>query len=46
VDLLNAQAGLDQARAGLVAREGERRLATARLSYESGAIMQDLNLEK
>jgi len=45
VDLLNAQVSLDQARANLTAREGEERLAMVRLSYESGMIMKDLNIE-
>ncbi len=46
VDLLDVQLSLDQARANLVLRENEFRLAVIRLSYESGTIIQDLNLER
>jgi outer membrane protein len=46
VDLLDVQLSLDQARANLVTRENEFRLAVIRLSYESGTIIQDLNLEQ
>lgn len=45
LELLNAQSSLDQARAGSVAREGTYRLAVMRLSYESGTIMKDLNID-
>ena len=46
VDLLDVQLSLDQSRANLVLRENEFRLAVIRLSYESGTIIQDLNLER
>ena len=46
VDLLDVQLSLDQARVNLVLRENEFRLAVIRLSYESGTIIQDLNLER
>jgi outer membrane protein len=46
VDLLDVQLSLDQARANRVLRENEFRLAVIRLSYESGTITQDLNLER
>jgi outer membrane protein TolC len=46
VDLLDVQLSLDQARANLALRENEFRLAIIRLSYESGTIIQDLNLER
>jgi outer membrane protein TolC len=45
-DLLNAQASLEQARANLVERENAYRASVASLSYESGTILQDLNIEK
>jgi outer membrane protein len=45
-DLLDVQLSLDQARANLVMRENEFRLAVIRLSYESGTIFQDLNLDR
>ncbi len=44
VDLLDVQLSLNHARAGLVARENEYRLAVIRLSYESGTIMEDLGV--
>jgi outer membrane protein TolC len=44
VDLLSAQASLEQARANLTAKEGEYRMAIVRLSYESGVIMKDLKI--
>ena len=46
VDLLDVQLSLDQARANRVMRENEFRLAVIRLSFESGTIIQDLNLER
>lgn len=46
VDLLDAQISLDHARANLVARENEYRIAAARLSYESGTILRDLKIEQ
>jgi len=45
IDLLSAQASLDQARASHTAREGEYRMAIVKLSYESGTIMKDLKIE-
>jgi outer membrane protein TolC len=44
-DLLNAQASLEQARAGLVDRRNAYDTSVAELSYESGTILKDLNLE-
>ncbi len=44
-DLLNTQASLEQARAGLLDRENSYILAVATLSYESGTILKDLNIE-
>lgn len=46
VDLLDAQVSLDHARANLVAKENEYRLAVANLSYESGTILKDLKIEE
>jgi len=45
VDLLDTQVVLDRARAGLVARENEVRLAILNLGWESGTIFQDLGIE-
>jgi len=45
-DLLNAQSSLEQARAGLVERDNAYRVALATLSFESGTILADLNIEK
>ena len=45
-DLLNAQGSLEQARAGLVERENTYKIAVVTLSFESGTILKDLNLEK
>ncbi len=45
IDLLDAQTSLDHARAGSVARESEYALAVANLSFESGTLLKDLNLE-
>ena len=45
-DLLNAQSSLEQARAGLVERDNAYKVAVATLSYESGTIMQDLQIDK
>ncbi len=42
VDLLDSQLSFDHARANLVARENDYWLAVARLSYESGTILSDL----
>lgn len=45
VDLLDAQTALNQARAGAAAAENEWLTAKARLGYESGTILEDLNIE-
>lgn len=45
VDLLDAQSVNDLARANLVAKENEYRLALITLSFESGAILADLKIE-
>jgi outer membrane protein len=45
-DLLNAQASLEQARAGLVERENAYLLAVAALSFESGTILKDLKADE
>ncbi|MBF0559741.1 MAG: TolC family protein, partial [Nitrospirae bacterium] len=45
VDLLDAQASLDHARANLAARESAYWLAVANLTYEGGTILRDLNIE-
>jgi outer membrane protein TolC len=45
VDLLDAQLSLDQARANLVAAESAHRLAIAHLSFQSGTILKDLEIE-
>jgi outer membrane protein len=45
-DLLNAQSSLEQARAGLVERENAYKVALATLSFESGMILKDLNIDK
>lgn len=45
VDLMDAQVNLDHARANLVAKENEYRIAAANLSYESGTILKDLKIE-
>ncbi len=45
VDLMDAQVSLDHARANLVAKENEYRLAVVNLSYESGTILKDLKIE-
>jgi outer membrane protein len=44
-DLLNTQASLEQARAGVVERKNAYKTALAQLSFESGTILQDLNLD-
>jgi len=46
VDMLDAQVVLDRARAGLVARENEYRLAVLTLGWESGTLLQDLGIER
>ena len=45
VDLLDAQVSLDHARATLIARENEHRVAILNLGYESGTILRDLKVE-
>jgi outer membrane protein TolC len=45
-DLLSAQASLEQARAGVVDRRNAYDTSLAELSYESGTILKDLNLEE
>ena len=45
VDLLDAQLVHDRARANLVAKESEYRLAIINLSYEGGTILADLKIE-
>jgi outer membrane protein len=45
VDLLDSQVVLDRARAGLVARENEYRVAVLNLGWESGTILNDLGIE-
>jgi outer membrane protein len=45
VDLLDSQVSLDRARANLVARENGYRLAVSSLSYASGTILKDLQIE-
>lgn len=46
VDMLDAQLSFDHARANLVARENEYKVAVANLSYASGTILADLKLEE
>lgn len=45
VDLLSVQAGVEQARANLAAREGGGCLAAARLAFVSGTILSDLQID-
>jgi outer membrane protein TolC len=45
LDLLDAQTALNQARAAAAAAENEWLTAKARLGYESGTILEDLNVE-
>lgn len=45
-DLLNAQVNLDRARANLVAKKNEYWISIAKLSFESGAILQDIGIEQ
>ncbi len=45
-DLLNTQTSLEQARAGVVERSNAYKTALAALSFESGTILQDLNIDK
>jgi len=44
VDVLDSQVVLDRARAGLVARENEYRVAVLNLGWESGTILEDLGI--
>jgi len=46
VDLLDAQMSLDQARTNTLAREKELQLATLKLCFESGIIIQELGIEQ
>ena len=46
VDLLDAQANLDHARAVRIARMNDYRLARANLSYQSGSLLGDLAIEQ
>jgi len=45
VDLLDVQVHLNRARADVIARENDYKLAVINLSYESGGIMKDLEIE-
>ncbi len=45
VDLLDAQLNLDRARADLTARRNEHLTSVARLSFESGTILEDLGIK-
>ena len=45
VDLLDAQVSLDQARTNVLVREKEQQLATLKLFFDSGTILQELGLE-
>jgi outer membrane protein TolC len=45
-ELLNAQSSLEQSRAGLVERDNAYKVALATLSFESGTILKDLNIDK
>lgn len=44
-DLLDVQVNLDRARASLVARKNEFLISVAKLSFESGTILQDIGVE-
>ncbi len=46
VDLLDAQAGLDAARADVIGREGAYMTAIANLAFQSGTILKELGVEK
>ncbi len=46
VDLLDAQVNLDQARASLVSRKNQYKLAIAKLNFESGNILEDLGIDE
>jgi outer membrane protein TolC len=45
VDLLDAQVSLDQARTNVLAREKDQQLATLKLCFESGVILEELRVE-
>jgi outer membrane protein TolC len=45
VDLLDAQVSLDQARTNVLARQKEQQLATLKLCFESGVILEELGVE-
>ena len=45
VDLLDAQVSLDGARSSVLAREKEEQLATLKLCFESGIILEELGVE-
>ena len=45
VDMLDAQVSLDQARTNKLMREKEQQLATLKLCFESGIIMQEMGIE-
>jgi outer membrane protein TolC len=45
VDLLDAQMSLDQVRTNVLVREKEQQLATLKLCFESGIILQELGVE-
>jgi len=45
VDLLDVQLNLNRARADAIARENDYKLAIINLSYESGTIMKDMEIE-
>lgn len=45
-DLLNTQTSLEQARAGVVEKKNGHQSALAQLSFESGTILQDLNIAR
>ncbi len=46
VDLLDAQLNLDRTRANLVAKKNEYHFSMARLSFESGIILRDYEIEE
>jgi outer membrane protein len=46
VDLLDAQASLDAARADVIGREGAYMTAIANLAFQSGTILKELGVEK
>jgi outer membrane protein len=46
VDLLDAQASLDAARADVIGRESAYMTAIANLAFQSGTILKELGVEK